>query len=58
MGKKGRRSKEGLKKVNLKGREVAEKNKLLKKKKKVIQDKKTEKEMWDQLRELGKPLMT
>ena len=35
MGKKGRRSKEGLKKVNLKGREVAEKNKLLKKKKKV-----------------------
>ena len=52
--KKGRRSRKGLKKVNLKSREVAEKNKLLKKKKKVKQGKKTEKEMWDQLRELNK----
>lgn len=43
-----------MKKVNLKSREVAEKNKLLKKKKKVKQGKKTEKEMWDQLRELNK----
>ena len=51
--KKGR-SRKGLKKVNLKSREVAEKNKLLKKKKKVKQGKKTEKEMWDQLRELNK----
>ena len=33
---------------------MAEKNKLLKKKKKVKQGKKTEKEMWDQLRELNK----
>lgn len=52
--KKGRRSRKGLKKVNLKSREVAGKNKLLKKKKKVKQGKKTEKEMWDQLRELNK----
>ena len=52
--KKGRRSRKGLKKVNLKSREVAEKNKLLKKKKKVKQGKKTEKEMWDQLREPNK----
>ena len=52
--KKGRRSRKGLKKVNLKSTEVAEKNKLLKKKKKVKQGKKTEKEMWDQLRELNK----
>ena len=33
---------------------MAEKNNLLKKKWKVKQDKKTEKEMWDQLRELDK----
>ena len=46
--------KERVEKRKLKRREVAEKNKLLKKKKKVEQDKKTEKNMWHRLKELSK----
>ena len=46
--------KERVEKCKIKRREVAEKNKLLKKRKKAEQNKKSEKEMWDRLRELSK----
>ena len=45
--------KEHVKKRKIKRREIAEKNKLTKKKKKQEENKKTQKEMWNRLKDLN-----